>query len=179
MNYRLNKAKSKHKPYLNDKVIDTFAKILNKNMVGWEFGSGMSTLWISGRVKSLTSVEHSKKWYRKISRLCKKHRKNVTILFRKPSRKGSKSYYGGGRWRTFYQDYVQSIESVKNDSLDFVFIDGRARVACIRHSVSKVKKGGYIILDDSRRKTYQDTINTYLSNWETRQISRTSFYRKK
>lgn len=168
-----------YKPYLNDKALYAFAKILNSKMVGWEFGSGMSTLWISRSVKSLTSVEHSKKWYRKISRLCQKHRKNVTILFRKPSKKGNKSYYGRGRCRRFYQDYVQSIESVKNESLDFVFIDGRARAACIRHSISKVKKGGYIILDDSRRKRYQDAIDTYLSNWETRNISRTSFYRKK
>jgi hypothetical protein len=45
--------------------------------------------------------------------------------------------------------YVTEIESSPDESLDFCLIDGHYRQACLRACLPKLKKGGFLIVDDS------------------------------
>ena len=35
-----------------------------------------------------------------------------------------------------------------------ILVDGRARISCLKRAQSRVKPGGYIMLDDAERKYY-------------------------
>ena len=69
-----------------------------------------------------------------------------------------------------HEKYLQGLEIVEDNSLDLVLVDGRHRVECIRASMPKVKKNGYIILDDSDRTDYLDSYEI-LKAWESFVIS--------
>ena len=58
-----------------------------------------------------------------------------------------------------FREYVQAIDQYPDESLDLVMVDGRSRVACIHHSVTKVKRGGFLILDDAARDRYQEAVS--------------------
>ena len=47
--------------------------------------------------------------------------------------------------------YATFIDSFPDHSFDLIVIDGRARAACIQHAIRKVKKGGYLLIDNSER----------------------------
>ena len=54
-----------------------------------------------------------------------------------------------------FKKFVTTIDQYPDHYFDLVFVDGRARNSCIKHAIPKVKNGGYILLDDSDRKSYQ------------------------
>ena len=107
---------------------------LKGNMVGLEFGSGCSTIWLARRVKHLTSVEHSREWYERVSRLLTEYEvDNVNLVYEDSD------------------NYLNVLKHIPNKSLDFVFNDGLAelRNKCIKESWSKIKKGGVMVIDNS------------------------------
>ena len=53
-------------------------------------------------------------------------------------------------------DYLSPLKGIKKASLDLVFIDGRHRVESIRQSMSLIKDGGILILDNSDRTDYNE-----------------------
>jgi hypothetical protein len=62
----------------------------------------------------------------------------------------SSSLYKG----SCFESYVKSIDRFSDNYFDIVFVDGRARDACIFHAKDKVKQGGYLIIDNSDRDHY-------------------------
>jgi len=63
-----------------------------------------------------------------------------------------------------FKNYVHSIDMYPDEMFDLVIIDGRARCGCIRSSMNKVKRGGYILLDNSHR-TWYDNGKRLLDGW--------------
>jgi predicted O-methyltransferase YrrM len=61
--------------------------------------------------------------------------------------------------------YHEYILIYPDNYFDFILIDGRNRNDCLRTSINKIKKGKYIILDNSERDTYQKAITTYVNGW--------------
>lgn len=61
--------------------------------------------------------------------------------------------------------YVSQIDAFADASFDVVLIDGRARPACICHSVAKVKPGGMLILDNSDRAYYLAQTRPWLQDY--------------
>lgn len=121
---------------------------LKRSHVGFEFGSGYSTIWLGQRVKFLTSVEYQLKWYKKIHMILKKYRLNNVKLLYEPNLKF----------------FPMVIRRCYNATLDFVFVDGRERVRCVQRSYIKVKPGGILILDNSERPRYHSVFEL-LKNW--------------
>jgi hypothetical protein len=124
----------------------------------FEYGSGGSTKWFAERVSELVSVEHNPAWYEKVSKSLRFFI-NTTILLRVPSLKISE--FEPARSFTFeehreldFQDYVESINSFPNNYFDVIFIDGRAREACLKAAIPKLKSGGFVVLDNSERERY-------------------------
>ncbi len=133
----------KHKdyPWINKQAIIVFENLLLKDDIGVEFGSGSSTIWFSKKVKHLTSIEDHKEWFDKINKQLKEESiDNTTYLFKKSENSISQ-----------YSEYCSYVDTFKDESLDFIVIDGKHRVTIANKAVSKIKKGGFIYLDDSQR----------------------------
>jgi hypothetical protein len=69
-------------------------------------------------------------------------------------------------WEDYtFRNYVTSIEEHRDRSLDLVLIDGRAREACLRHALTKVRPGGMLVLDNSERPRYQAALSDVPTGW--------------
>lgn len=113
-------------PWITFKAIKWLEDNITKKMRVFEFGAGGSTLFFADRVKEVISVENDEKWYSKLNtpNNCK-----ISLL----------------------KDYSSAILAYQNEYFDLVFIDGVDRNKCIVNSINKIKKGGYLVLDDSDR----------------------------
>ena len=49
---------------------------------------------------------------------------------------------------------MKQIDQYPDEYFHIVVVDGRARPSCISHALKKVKKGGYLIVDNSERDYY-------------------------
>jgi len=119
-------------PWLTIDAIIMLEQILTKEMTGFEWGSGRSTVWLASRLKSLVSVEHNADWYAIVRRdLAASGCTNVDYRLSGES------------------SYADEIRSFPDGIFDFILIDGEARFACISAAAVKVKPGGYIFIDNA------------------------------
>lgn len=124
-------------PWLTPEATQILASRLKPTDIGFEWGSGRSTLWLAPRVMHLTSIEHDAAWHVKVTQTLEaKGFKNVTLLHR--------DLAGDER-----SPYVHAMDACANGSLDFVLVDGRLREHCVAASLNKLRKGGILILDNA------------------------------
>src|SRR4030095_4954133 len=64
-----------------------------------------------------------------------------------------------------FETYARTIENFPNESFDVIVVDGRARPSCILHSLKKIKKAGYLVVDNSERKYYLSGFD--FTNWRS------------
>jgi hypothetical protein len=136
---------------------------LRQDMILYEYGSGLSTLYFSPKVKKIISVEHDKEWYNKTYGEIKEkiHNCEYNLIEPEPKKAGisspvEKMYISHLYQNLNFRTYVQSIDIYPDKYFDLVFIDGRARIGCIMHSIEKIKPGGFLILDNSDAKRYKE-----------------------
>lgn len=126
-------------PWIPAKANKYFKEILTKDSVGVEFGSGRSTVWIANKVKHLISIENHKNWHSIVSKsLEEKGVSNVDYRYCDVIKDKESAY-------------TAVYDEIENDSLDFVFVDGKNRGLCALKAVRTVRKGGWIIVDDVQR----------------------------
>ncbi len=131
-------------PWMNYPAIGFLKERLRSDMDLFEFGSGFSTLFYARHVRSVTSVEYDEKWYQWI---CSSAPGNVTVLFRKKDENGL---------------YAHAI--MENDrKYDVIVIDGADRPNCLNNSIAALSNEGVIILDDSQREPYRETIDSLMA----------------
>jgi len=138
----------------------------------FEFGSGGSTLyWLSKQAECI-SVEHDAEWHQRLCTLIKPeqqigYRLVLPETANSPSLDPSDPALYASDDPHFvgmqFQRYVTQIDSFLDDHFDFILIDGRARTSCLLHSLSKVRVGGSIILDNSDRPYYTERLHPQLS----------------
>jgi predicted O-methyltransferase YrrM len=129
-------------------AVDHVKAVLQPDWRVFEWGGGGSTLWFAQRVKHITTVENDYDWATKTSReLAQYGLSNALIVFEDNLAR--------------YADEITSEQL----PLDLVAIDGRNRAKCIWHARSKVKPGGYLVLDNSERAEYQDAM-LLLDHWQ-------------
>jgi hypothetical protein len=145
------------RPWLTAAAIVKFEGLLKPDWNVLEYGSGGSTVWLAERVRRVLSLEHKKAWALEVNRrLAARGLGNALVLFVPPDVKPSpdKRYHGsGGR---SYRAYVRTGAWVARTSLlpiDLVFIDGRARVACVMHAIALSPP--IVVLDNSERGHYK------------------------
>ena len=122
---------NKNIPWLSKKANKFLNEKLNSKMSGVEFGSGNSTIWIAKRVKFLTSIEHNSKWFEIVSQ--KGLPKNLKYLHIKEN------------------DYSKYVSDIQDSSIDFCLNDGLERDIISANIISKIKPGGFILIDDVER----------------------------
>lgn len=105
----------------------------------FEYGSGASTWWFCNycdlnNVKAqIISVEHDADWYNEIK---KYDLPNLTLI-------------------NHPLPYDTVINDFPDNHFDIILVDGRHRNKCIKAAISKLKNGGWLILDNSEREYYQ------------------------
>lgn len=121
-------------PWITIEMIKILDNFLKTDDVGFEFGSGSSTVWLAKRTKKITSVEHNFGWYNKVKLMVKQYglEKKVNLIF-----------VGG-----VDKDYVRPLLKIDDDSLDYCFVDGLFRDECILMAIKKIKSGGILIVDN-------------------------------
>lgn len=162
-------------------AIDWLNANLHKEMVAFEYGSGGSTLFISQRIKHLTTVEDIPRWYNKIHQALEDNNiTNCDYVFRDPKFVGwtkneedygdPKKYLSGGDTKGFsFEDYAKTIDKYPDNYFDIVLLDGRARNSCIYRAVNKIRPGGHIFIDDSEIREHQAGIEL-LKNWGNKTV---------
>jgi hypothetical protein len=182
------------RPWITFEAKKKLDRILNSNMFVFEYGAGCSTLYFSRRVKTIYSVENNKEWFESLKIYMKNRIYNVNIHLVEgvPTNEINTIYSSlSPDYKNInFEDYVKVIDAFP-DMFDIILVDGRARAECIKHAVAKLKKGGYLIVDNSERKEYFQG-NDYLFNplqWCSCsftgaipfafEFSQTSFFQKK
>lgn len=153
-------------PWMTYDAIDHLAKICTPEMKVFEWGSGGSTLFFASRCNHVTTVEHDTTWSNFLKeKIDELSFKNVDLKeippekipdfkkkdYRNPDDFVSKDTHSIG---LSYENYVKSINSYPTEYFDIVLVDGRARNSCIKHAIPHIKKGGFLIVDNSDRAYY-------------------------
>lgn len=159
-------------PWITFPAISKVKGILSKELIVFEYGCGASTLFFSGRVKKVISVEHDEDWYQKLKEKMMSS-DDIELCLIKPKRNAIKEsdiiYYSDSDESVknkCFENYAKKVLEYPDQYFDIIIVDGRVRNACFKHSVEKVKIGGILVLDNSNRRRY--TPGKYLNsmNWE-------------
>jgi hypothetical protein len=121
------------RPWLTQEAVAFLIDYLTKNMIGFEWGSGRSTLWFAKRCGHLVSVEDNQSWHSSVQQMLGT-RPNVD--YRYVSTIGT------------CDNYAAAIEDFPDSHFDFIIIDGSCRDRCIILALPKVKRGGIIVVDN-------------------------------
>ena len=187
-------------PWMSFSAVRFLKEITRKDMRVFEYGSGGSTLFWISRVQEVVSVEHDTSWYSNMKKqLDEQAIQNFSYILSEPVNDpgfGKKRFenpddyissdpaYSGKN----FEQYVKSIDSYPDNYFDIVVVDGRARPSCIKHGIPKLKKNGWLIIDNSERKYYFAPFSFDRNSWKiskfagpvpyTRDFSETSFLKK-
>lgn len=134
-------------------------KILPRVSRAFEFGSGGSTLYLSAQVPGLVTVEHDPEWSGLVAaRLA--DRPGALLELHPPTlgedaahRSTDERYLGMS-----FRDYASAIDPFPDRHFDLIVIDGRARDACFRHALPKLRPHGWLVLDNSDRIEYAEIV---------------------
>jgi predicted O-methyltransferase YrrM len=144
-------------PMMTFDAIAWLHSYLRPEMHVFEYGSGGSTVFFARRVEHLISIEHDPEWYELTSeRLDALSPDRLTYVLQPPEA-GFVDGLGStdDRYRGMhFESYVRTIDGYPDAAFDLVSVDGRARSACLTNAVRKVKRGGFVLLDNSDREEY-------------------------
>jgi hypothetical protein len=148
-------------PWISFPAIKYLEKFLDRRMKVFEYGCGGSTLFFADRVGTVISAEHDRAWYEKLSGIIKNSdESSVKINFIPPAAGNGDNeiYFSGNELYSglSFKEYVSLIDSFPENYFDVILIDGRARNGCFLHSISRLRKGGLIVWDNSERERYRD-----------------------
>lgn len=190
-------------PWMTYDAIDFLGSICTPDSVVFEWGSGGSTLFLAKRCRHVTSVEHDAKWSGYLrERLETLGVDNVDYKeipgekiadweardYRNPDDfvSGDKGSVG-----LSFERYVKAIDPFPGGSFDIVVVDGRVRNGCVKRAIPHVKRGGYLVVDNSERAYYLEGVPELQDTavWEKQEFqgpiffqhafSRTSFFKKR
>jgi hypothetical protein len=154
------------RPWITYGAIEFLDRVITRDFRICEYGVGGSTLFFAKRAASLVSIEHDENWGGMVEAEMKKRGFDHWVLHRIPpvphafdhppdvadpnDYASSLSEYAGMSFR----DYASRIDSYPDESFDLVQVDGRVRHSCAMHAIPKVKRGGYLFVDDTHRDRY-------------------------
>ena len=164
-------------PWLSFDAIEYLTPRLREGMRVFEYGSGGSTLFWLAHGASCFSIEHDSEWYAILrQRLTSKQSIDYRLIL--PEIEKASGWLGdpadpedfSSADEAFqgysFRKYVAQIDSFPDEYFDLVMVDGRARPSCIKHSVSKIKQGGFLVLDNADRSYYLSHTRAYLRDFQ-------------
>jgi hypothetical protein len=149
------------RPWIPFAATDWLQHYLTRNRKVFEWGSGGSTIFLSERAGQVFSIEHDKKWHALVSKaLTQRGITNCSYQLHEPKpivgnfsaldesptyRFVYDDYYAG----MTVDEYVRAIDVHPDHIFDLVVVDGRVRTECMQHAIPKIRRGGYLMLDNS------------------------------
>lgn len=131
-------------PWFVPAAITYIEQELRPEFVGFEWGSGRSTLWFARRVQHITSVEGRRPWFEEVTR-----RLNEADLAERVTLRLSEVTSEHDFAQAEIERYAGAIDDVADGSLDFIVVDGHFREACLRRVGNKLGSGGLLIIDNT------------------------------
>lgn len=142
-------------PWMVPEAVSLIESVIEASWRVAEFGAGASTVWLSRRVSNITSFEHD-------AALARELRKKVA---------------GRGNVQVIVlplQEFVRALCGLPDGSLDLVIVDSSevglptelARPGLVQAARSKVRPGGFLVLDNSDRVRYRP-IDELLVGWRS------------
>ena len=143
-------------PLMHRPEYELIERYLTKDDTLLEWGSGNSTMYFSGIVKKVISIEHDKEWINNIQTAIDLYDIKNIILYHVPA---NSQHPDPCRYEQF-KDYV---EYPVNQKFKFtrVLIDGRARKYCAKSIYNTVNKNTVIFIHDFNRPDYQKTLKYF------------------
>jgi predicted O-methyltransferase YrrM len=139
-------------------VIDAWLSARSRPTRVFEYGSGASTLWLARRVDEVYSIEHHRGFADHIApTISERGNVKFRVVEAVPSATPRVPSAKEGHALLDFADYVAAIDDTEG-SFDLIVIDGRAREACLRAGLRRLKQDGIIVFDNSRRSRYQAAI---------------------
>jgi hypothetical protein len=153
-------------PWITFKAIDFISRNIRETDKVFEFGGGGSTLYFLSKVSELVTVEHDPAWFNMLKNKVNPadySRWNGQLVL--PEKSGSTKNLEKSRTADYYsgdplfnsatfKSYSTFICRYEDDYFNWILVDGRARTSCLFHAIPKVKKGGFLVVDNSERKYY-------------------------
>jgi hypothetical protein len=166
-------------PWINLPAIKILKNILRPDARVFEYGSGGSTVFFAKRVMNVISVEHDLLWQRHVQDTVEKRGYgNAKIVHLPPTRDNSKETSDPSNPDAYlsrdksvrglsFKSYASFIDRYSDNYFDLIFIDGRARTSCVKHSTAKVKNAGCIVIDNTERDYYLDKAGHLLRGFQS------------
>ncbi len=134
-----------------DIIVESLAACRPAHCLEW--GAGASTLYFPPRLPSMVSwlsIEHDRAWHDTTASRNRDPR--VALVGISPDR----GDYPGTRLEGSYEDFTTYVDypATLGRQFDFIFIDGRARTACLAQAYRLVTDQGLVILHDANRDQY-------------------------
>ncbi|GAA4690998.1 class I SAM-dependent methyltransferase [Nocardioides conyzicola] len=139
----------------SDRVADFLATRPRARVFEW--GSGASTVWLSRRAGTVTSIEHDAAWAEVVGPVLPGNTV-VRVVPPVPAAGGAGELSAKDGFEGLdFGDYVAAVDDTEG-TFDLVVVDGRARNACFRRAVSRLAPGGVLVFDNVDRQRYRDAI---------------------
>lgn len=152
-------------PWLVPEAVVFLSQLKMEKFKVLETGSGGSTLWFGRRCAGVVSYEHSPRWYARIKALIEEEGLTNVCLVLDP-------------------DYPEKgFSGFPPECFDLILVDGRGRVKTIETTIGLLKRGGYMVLDNSDRtkaRQYGPGIALLTGlGWDRREFAATRLHKAK
>ncbi len=137
-------------PWLTEEANTILDSVMLKSDCGVEMGSGRSTLWLSKRLGSLTSVEHNGEWFQQVQKML--NDQGVSNVSYHHCEELAEGQDPGG------SSYVGVIDRFGPETLDFALVDGIYRDHCTVRLFERIRPGGLLVIDNIERYLPTDSI---------------------
>lgn len=151
----MNKFES-FRPLMHEHEYKFIEKYLNKDDVLLEYGSGNSTIYFSGIVNKVISIEHDIDWINSIKKVINAYDiKNIELHYKAAHTPDPKPC----RYAQF-KDYIHYAET-NNFKFNRALIDGRARKYCAKYIYNIIDENTIVFIHDFNRPDYQMSLKYY------------------
>ena len=146
------------RPWIVPAAIGWLGRRMRRDWRVLELGSGRSTVWLAQRAASVLAFEDNEQWLQRArGLLAAAGLANVDLRGLPVER------------------FVEEVEALEEASYDLVVVDFLEspladRVDAVRAARSKVRPGGYLLLDDSDRPAYAEA-DEVLAGWRRRRFA--------
>ena len=131
-------------PWIVPESLEALRAVLKPEWRVFEWGSGGSTIFWSKNCASSVAIEHNPIWIERVTEMMARHECPDNVALRYVEGHGIDH-------NTAFREYAAAILEYPDASFDLVSVDGEAscRGWCIENAISKIKPGGYLLLDNS------------------------------
>lgn len=158
-------------PWITYPAIHLLTSKLNPQSKVFEYGGGGSTLFFLDHASTVITVEHNKDWFQILDKMIEGNDRqrweghfiaagSDELTDSNPSdplqyRSADPTYIHAN-----FKAYASAIDAYPDGYFDVVLVDGRARPSCLYHAVPKLKKDGWLVVDNSDRSYYFTQLET-------------------